>query len=178
MLTESTWPQPHEKVSGIHRTRDDLLSLEGPALRRRVVMMTIANSLWKATLGVAHTEFGREEYKRMNKPRMGDLVVETMSMRNPDVMDADSEQRSIHGFGILLGEREEWTCSHEDWARYVEEAAADGDTMTLKDRATVKALYVQYGPQADDIVRWTNCSFIALPTGLLYHTKEMNPPQG
>lgn len=175
MLEESSWPQPHENVSGINRTRDDLLSLEVPALRRRVVMMTIANSLWKATLGAANSEYGRSDYERMGEPRMGDLVVETMSMRNPTVMDADSDQRSIHGFGILLGEREEWTCSHEEWRRYVEEAAADGDTLTLEDRATVKALYVQYGPKADDVVRWTNCSFIALPTGMLYHTEDQQP---
>lgn len=175
MLKESSWPQPHENVTGINRTRDDLLSLEVPALRRRVVMMAIANNLWKATLGAAHSEDGRSRYERMDKPRMGDLVVETMSMRNPDVMDASSEQRSIHGFGILLGEREEWSCSHEEWQQYVEEAAAEEEVLTLDDRLTMKALYVQYGPKADDVVRWTNCSFIALPTGLLYHTKDQQP---
>lgn len=170
-IRESSWPQPHEHVTGIHRTRDDLLSLEGPALRRRVVMMTMANDLWKAARGNARDDHGRDAYKRMSEPRVGDLVIESGSMRNPGADSISRESRFVHGFGILLGEREEWSCSHEEWAEFVAEEKAEGQIMTLADRLTVMSTYVQYGPSPADVVRWQNCSFIALPTGPLHHTE-------
>src|SRR5690606_34284959 len=75
----------------------------------------------------------------------------------------------------FLGEREEWTCSHEEWRADVERSRQEGETYTLEDRATVKAMYVQYGHAAQDVCRWVNCSVMALPTGMLYHTDDQNP---
>lgn len=173
MLTESSWPQPHENVRGIDRTRDDLLSLEGPAVRRRAVILTIAYQLWQATLRGAHTEQGRAAYERMDTPRMGDLVAELNTMRRPRFETQAEKNAMVEGFGIFLGEREEWTCSHETWQAEVEAARQDGIEYELKDRATVTAMYVQYGPAAQDVCRWVNCSVMALPTGLLYHTEDM-----
>jgi glycine cleavage system aminomethyltransferase T len=165
-------PQPHESVQGIDRTRDDLLSLEGPALRRRVVMMDLAHALWKAALNGAHTESGRALYERMTNPRMGDLVVETTGMRHPGRADRDGSKSALHSFGIMLGERTEWACTDERWREYVEEAHEQGEELPDSSRVSTEAVYVQYGPKADDICRWVNASIIALPTGALYHTAE------
>lgn len=167
----SKWPQPHEGVAGVKRTRDDLLSLDPAALRRRVIILDIARSLWQATLRGAHNEYGRSAYERMSKPRMGDLVVETMGMAHPSKADRDGSALAIHSFGIMLGERTEWACTNEKWQEYVEE---DSD-LTDDDRATDTAIYVQYGPEPEDVCRWVNCSIIALPTGALYHTADQNP---
>ncbi|AYD81388.1 hypothetical protein SEA_JUSTBECAUSE_233 [Streptomyces phage JustBecause] len=175
MLTESSWPQPHENVRGVDRTRDDLLSLEGPAVRRRAVILTIAYQLWQATLRGAHTEQGRAAYDRMDNPRMGDLVAELGTARRPRCETQDEKNSMVEGFGIFLGEREEWTCSHEEWRADVERSRQEGEAYTLEDRATVKAMYVQYGPAAQDVCRWVNCSVMALPTGMLYHTVDQNP---
>jgi hypothetical protein len=172
MLTESSWPQPHENVRGIDRTRDDLLSLEGPAVRRRAVILTIAYQLWQATLRGAHTEQGRAAYERMDTPRTGDLVAELGTARRPRFETQAEKNAMVEGFGIFLGEREEWTCSHETWGAEVEQARREGSEYTLADRATTTAMYVQYGPAAQDVCRWVNCSVMALPTGLLYHTED------
>lgn len=173
MLTEASWPQPHENVRGIDRTRDDLLSLEGPAVRRRAVILTMTYQSWQATLRGAHTEQGRAAYERMDTPRMGDLVAEMGTARHPRFDTQAEKNAMVEGFGIFLGEREEWTCSHETWQAEVEQARREGTEYTLNDRATTKAMYVQYGPAAQDVCRWVNCSVIALPTGPLYHTQEM-----
>lgn len=175
MLTESSWPQPHENVQGVNRTRDDLLSLEGPAIPRRAVILTVAYQLWQATLRGAHTEQGRAAYDRMDQPRMGDLVAELGTARRPRFGTQAEANSMVEGFGIFLGEREEWTCSHEEWRAETEQARREGIEYTLADRATVKAMYVQYGPAATDICRWVNCSVMALPTGALYHTADQQP---
>lgn len=169
------WPQPHEGIKGINRTRDDLLSLTEPAMQRRVVLLRIASELWKAALNGAHTEAGQDLYQRMSKPGLGDLVIETVGMRHPLKRDADGEARAVTCFGILLGSRTEWACTDEEWQRYREEGAADGYPMPDDSRITTEAAYVQYGPGANDICRWVNCSLIGLPTGLLYHTRDQQP---
>lgn len=170
-----SWPQPHEDVHGVDRTIDDLLKLDEAAMRRRVVMLTIAKALWQATLRGAHNEHGRAAYQQMAEPRTGDLVVETVGMAHPLKEDADGEVRAVTCFGILLGFRTEWACTDEDWRRYQAEGEADGYPLPDDSRITVKAAYVQYGPAAKDICRWVNCSLIALPTGMLHHLQESQP---
>jgi hypothetical protein len=176
MIQESDFSQPYENVRGVDRTRDDLLSLEDGALGRRAVILTLAYQLWLATLRGSHTEEGRAAYDRMDKPRMGDLVAEMGTARHPLLGTLEQQNSTVEGFGIFLGEREEWTCSHEEWRIEVERVRGEeGTEYTLADRATMKAMYVQYGPSPRDICRWVNCSVIALPTGFLYHTQDMNP---
>lgn len=166
-------PQPREGVRGVRRTQDDLLSLEPTALMRRSMMLRIACGLWMCTLDASMaSERGRDRCKRMNDPRLGDLVAEVTSMRHPDSTDGGGDLRLVHGFGIMLGRREEWICSDEDWARELE-AGVYGKEVGWDGRATADAVYVQYGPEADDIVRWVNADIIALPAGMLYHTEEM-----
>lgn len=169
------WPQPHESVSGIKRTRDDLLALDEAAMQRRVVILQIATELWRSALNGAHTESGRALYERMANPRMGDLVVETVGMRTPLGRDSEGDARAVTCFGILLGERTEWACTDEKWREYQAEAESEGEPLPDDSRVTTEAAYVQYGPEPGDICRWVNCSLIALPTGMLYHTAEQQP---
>lgn len=165
------WPQPHEGVKGTKRTRDDLLSLGEPAMRRRVVILSIAKELWKAALNGAHTQNGRALYERMSNPQIGDLVAETIGMTHPTRKEEDGEARAVTCFGILLGQRTEWSCTDSDWRRYQEEDAANGYPMPDSSRVTTESSYVQYGPNADDVCRWVNCSIIALPTSLPHHAR-------
>lgn len=165
-----SWPQPHEGVSGVDRTRDDLLSLEKAALARRVIMIDMAEKIYRLTLWAPHTPERAAEFSRMKNPRMGDLVMEVTIMR----AFRDIETRAS-GFGILLGERTEWSSTDEQWNAYVAESAAEGLALTEEDRVTETAWYVQYGPAAGDICRWANADFIAVPVGPLYHTKDMQP---
>lgn len=171
----TTWPQPHEGITGVNRTRDDLLILTEHAMHRRVVILSIASELWRAALRGANTEPGRALYQRMSNPSVGDLVVETVGMRHPTKVDSRGDARVVTCFGILLGSRTEWSCSDEDWQHYREEGEASGHPLPDESRITEKAAYVQYGPKAKDICRWANCSLIALPTNLLHHTQDEQP---
>lgn len=170
----SKWPQPHEGVFGIRRTRDDLLALDEAAMQRRVVILRIATELWRAALNGAHTESGRALYEQMTNPKMGDLVVETVGMQTPFGLDSNGDARAVSCFGILLGQRTEWACTDEKWQEYQAEAEVEGCTLSEAERVTERAAYVQYGSGPEDICRWADCSVIALPTGMLYHTAEQN----
>jgi hypothetical protein len=162
-----SYPQPHEGVTGADRLQDDLLDLDEGSLRRRAAMLRISCALWKATLNGANTEYGRAGYQEMTHPRIGDLVAEVGALRGPELPDHDGEARLVTGFGILLGDRTEWNCSHETWDREVADGVY-GEGLTLDDRATTRAFYVQYGPKAADVCRWVNCDLAALPTGALH----------
>lgn len=166
------WPQPHEGVAGVDRTEDDLLSLSGPAMNRRVVILSIARELWVSALNGAHLEHGRALYDRMQYPKTGDLVVETVGLTHPAKLDADGEARAVTCFGILLGQRTEWACSDERWQQYREDGETEGYPVPDESRVTTQASYIQYGPSADDVCRWVNCSIIALPTELLHHAPD------
>lgn len=174
------YPEPHEGVQGVTRTRDDLLSLEGPAIARRMIVMDIAESLFKASLAGPVRPLSGEPslFDQVSKPQIGDLVIErtTAFIRDP-------AQRA-RGFGILLGRRIEWACTKEQWTERCEEEAAacrehgdeEGALAALaEERLTDHAWYIQYGSDAADICRWTNCMFYRVPTGLLHHTKEQQP---
>ena len=150
--------QPHEGIQGIDRTRDDLLSITEGAMRRRVIILNIACELWKSALHGAHLPGGRALYERMSRPGLGDLVIETVGASHPTSRDADGEARAVTCFGILLGRRTEWACTDEKWQEYKGEAEAGDCPMTDDSRVTAEAAYVQYGPKAEDVCRWVNCS--------------------
>jgi hypothetical protein len=52
--------------------------------------------------------------------------------------------------------REEWASTEEDWR--ADELDADPLDRPIENRA----YYIQYGPNAADICRWTNCSLLAI----------------
>lgn len=174
------YSEPHEGVQGVTRTRDDLLSLEDAAIARRMIVMDLAEELFKVSLAAPVRPWNGEPslFDRISKPKIGDLVIERTSafIREPG-------HRS-RGFGILLGKRIEWACTKAEWAERCEEQAASyrehgNEEMALEvlaeERLTDHAWYIQYGSDAGDICRWTNCMFYTVPTGLLYHTKEQQP---
>lgn len=154
--TEIRYPQPREDIVGTDRTEDDLLSLDDKAIARRLMMMGTARALHSAVLVGNPAPKVAEMYARMTDPRPGDLVAEVTSFFR--TRDIDTK---IKGFGILIDHREEWASTDEEWAATI---AEDPDLNADEDRFHDHAWYIQYGPAAEDVCRWVNCEFIAVPT--------------
>jgi len=154
--TTARYPQPREGITGAERTDDDLLSLEDKAIARRLMMLGTARALHSAVLVGNPAPKVAEMYARMTDPRPGDLVMEVTSFFR--TRDVDTK---IKGFGILIDHRDEWASTDEEWAA---ELAGDADLDPVADRFRDHAWYVQYGPAAEDVCRWVNCEFIAVPT--------------
>jgi hypothetical protein len=150
-MSVQTYPQPREGVVGIERT-DDLLSLEDSAIPVREMLRGLAFHLHTATLVGDPAPVVQRMYQRITHPQPGDVVV----VQDSRYMGEDS---CIKGFGILLAERREWWTTDEEWEREKSEdyGATDGERMTDY------AWYVQYGPNAQDVCRWVNCSLLAVP---------------
>lgn len=127
------------------------------AAARRDIIIAVAVHLADATLvGNPAPKVARMN-ERIRSPQVGDLVVE-MSV----LYGGDADRRS-RGFGILIEHRDEWWTTDEEWATAVAEYKAD-DPEWDEPRSVDHAWYVQYGPRPGDICRWTNCSFIVIPT--------------
>lgn len=154
--TPTRYPQPREGVTGTDRADDDLLALDDKAIARRLMMIGTAKALHTATLVGNPAPVVAEMYARMRDPRPGDLVMEVgvPFRRN----DPDGQ---IKGFGILIAHRKEWASTDAEWAATL---AEEPDLVADEDRMHDHAWYVQYGPAAEDVCRWTNCEFIAIPT--------------
>lgn len=174
------YPEPHEGVTGVTRTRDDLLSLEDAAIARRMIVMDIAETLFKLALAAPVRPLNGDvpAFDRIARPKVGDLVIERTSafIREPE--------HRARSFGILLGRRMEWATSSNDWKMWLQQEAAacrmngdeEGALAVLKEeRLTDHAWYIQYGSDAKDICRWTNCMFYTVPTSLLHHTEGQQP---
>lgn len=157
------WREPHEGIAGTVRS-DDLLDIHDAALARREIMIVMAKALHDALLVGNPAPRVKRMYDRFGRDnaRPGDLVVEVSTLH-------DHEQK---GFGILVEHREEWASTLADWERVIEEEREawnedyepfDPDSEDLI-RQTDHAWYVQYGPKPGDVCRWTNCSFVAVPT--------------
>lgn len=153
--TNARYPQPHEGIAGTDRTSDDLLALDDQAIARRLLMIGTAAALHSAVLVGNPAPKVSELYARMRVPEPGDLVMEvaTPYRRSPDIQ--------IKGFGILIACRDEWESTDEEWA---EQVAGDSDLDPNRDRFHDHAWYIQYGNAAEDVCRWTDCEFIAIPT--------------
>jgi hypothetical protein len=145
--------QPHQDVTGTDRT-DLLLSLDEAALAHRAWLAGLAFHLSTATTVGNPAPVVSRMAERIRSPQIGDLVVEQSShwRGNPD--------DRVKGFGILVEHRTEWWDTDEDYQRHITEYPEEAD----EPRATDHAWYVQYGSAAVDICRWTNCSFLAIPT--------------
>jgi len=140
------YPQPREGIVGEARD-DDLLSLDESALPRRKIMLAMARSLWSMALAAHRAPDGVAMWQRMDKPQPGDLVVE------------NTRTDPVQGLGILLARRKEWACTDAEWEQWQAEDPGGYDRRPIDD-----VWYVQYGPQPEDVCRWSNSSFIAVPT--------------
>lgn len=156
---DSRYPQPREGITGTPRTDDDLLDLDDRAVARRLLMAGTAQAIYTAVLVGNPAPRVAALYERMSEPQPGDLVMELSSRgRRRSGQDVDT---TIKALGILIAHREEWASTDEEWAAEAAEYGHD----PVADRATDHAWYVQYGPAAEDVCRWTNCEFLAIPTG-------------
>lgn len=144
------YKQPHEDVRGTDRT-DMILSLEEGAQSHRDMILTLARVIQRATLVGDPAPIVTEIYNRLTDPKIGDFVVE---VGGPYKRDAASR---AHSFGVLVEHRREWWESDAEWA--------GSDDNDPDDRLTDEAWYVQYGPSAADICRWTDARFVSLNLG-------------
>lgn len=148
-----TLKQPREDIASGTDRDDDLLSLEDSGVAHRDALIGMARLLYKTTLVGNPAPIVEDIYKRLSAPQPGDLVVELSVLYTRD------PAKRLKGLGILLEKRTEWRDTDEDWAALVGEGAVYPDD----ERFTDEAWYVQYGPSAEDVCRWTNCTFIAVP---------------
>lgn len=126
---------------GVDRA-DPLLSLEDDAQHVRRALLTMARHLWSTTLWAHSAPLGVEQFDRMRAPRPGDYVAEhSAAFRAAAGHDTG---RWYHGFGVLIEARRE---------------SAPG----VVDAAGGEVFYVQYGPAAEDVVRWENAEMLAIP---------------
>lgn len=152
MTGMSTWPQPHEGVTGTERD-DPFLSLDEAIVPVRDWLRGFARHLQRATLVGDPAPVVARMFDRITHPQPGDLVVESSTLYRP------FDDTVIKGVGFLVLERREWWQTDEE---YQADIAADAQYAD-EERTTDHAWYIQYGPHAVDICRWTNCSFVVLP---------------
>lgn len=162
-----TYKQPHEGIVGVDRSDNDLLSLDTSAVVHRTALAAMAKHLHLA-VGVGNpAPVVRRMSERIREPRVGDFVLEWMVGLSARY---DLDMR-IKAMGYLVEKRREWWTTDAEWeaglaeelaARREYEPGAELDSEDLE-RPTDEAWYIQYGPSAADICRWTNCSFIVVP---------------
>lgn len=145
------WPQPHEGVTGVDR-EDALLSLDPAMVPLRTVLAATADHLYRACLTGTPSPRVARMYERITSPQPGDLVIED-SARYRSSRQAGALAR---GLGVLVTKRREWAVTDEEWEKDAAEYGYD-------ERSTDIVWYVQYGPAAVDVCRWTNCDFMAIP---------------
>lgn len=147
--------QPREDVTGTLRNDDDLLSLDDRAMPVREALIALARHLTTATMVGNPAPVVDRMGSRIRRPVVGDLVVEAttiMRRRRP----GDDWYR---GFGYLVEHRTEWMHTDEEW----QQVRAEWDD----ERPSNEAWYVQYGPQHEDVCRWTNADFYLVPISQL-----------
>ncbi len=163
-MTEISWPQPHEGITGTGRP-GWLLSLDDKAVPYRDAIIVLARHLQNTVLVGQPAPVVRRMGDRMRHPRVGDLVVTNMAL-----MTRDPDTR-LKGLGILIhAGRKEWYETDTEWEAFcaTERTAACENhsgaeageiiayTTGEDNRATDTAFYVQYGPDAGDVCRWVN----------------------
>ncbi|WP_125789758.1 hypothetical protein [Amycolatopsis sp. WAC 01375] len=145
--------QPRQDVTGTDRSDLSLLSLEEPALGARAALVAMAAQLRTACEVPDPVPVVHRMYERMTAPAPGDLVVET------GTAVAHTGTDLVTAFGILVEHRQEWTTTDEQW-----QAETHRDPrLTAQDRVSEDTWYIQYGPAAEDVCRWVNCTFMTLP---------------
>ncbi len=159
-----TYPQPREGIVGARHDPPGLLSLDGVAVPYRDAIVAMVRHLGSTTVVGRPAPIVAGIDKRMSEPEVGDYVVEVTGAgwsKDP--------RRRLMAFGVLLARRQEWATSDADWAA---EVAADHGLMD-DDRVREDAWYVQYGPEPEDVCRWTDCDFRMAPVTVdAFHAVE------
>jgi len=149
---------PHAGVNG-----DVLSDDEFVAGGNKLEVGRLANLLWAMTLVGNPAPRVSEQHWRMRSPRDGDRVV---------VLDATygmQPERIAKAVGYLVGTRDEWTDSDEDWE------ASIADEFDDQERMTERVWYVQYGPDPSDVCRWTNCNVVSIESA---EVESASSPRG
>jgi len=161
------YPDHREGIAGQNLVGTDagaIVSLEDDAWPVREAIVSMARHLWSA-VHVGHpAPIVEDMRRRMDAPRPGDLVVEHSALAtiaySPERDTEERQDSRIKGLGYLITTRIEWFDSAADWAAHASEYPEDA---TEDNRSTDDAWYVQYGPNPEDVCRWTNCSFVLVP---------------
>jgi hypothetical protein len=151
-----TFPTPWEDVPpGVDRD-EPWLALTDEAIETRLWLRAFSESLYHVALTAARPTAApavNTFWGRMSDPHPGDLVLEVSTPGIvPERLDGLTK-----GLGFLVDVREEYVHTHDEWAECA-------DQYRGQERPTERIWYVQYGPSADDVCRWENCRFVALPT--------------
>jgi hypothetical protein len=144
---------PMEGIEGTQRD-EPWMSLAEENMRTRNLIAVLAWQLHIFDLRPTET------FTRRSHPRPGDLVLESSSLHR---MNYPNDDRVQYRLGYLLGHRLEWAETDEEYHQSVRDGSYNPE---LEDRISVEVVYVQYGPNPEDICRWENCSFIAVPQTL------------
>jgi hypothetical protein len=151
-MTQTTYLQPREGVSGLDRTDDPMLT--STVVKDKIALLM--RHLFRAFLANQSTDDDRARAKRLMHPQPGDLVVVQDSIFSKD------PTTRFEGVGYLLTQRDEWASTDAEWATMqVLESMAEADRVVFHD-----VLYVQYGPNAEDVCRWTNANAWAVPDSI------------
>jgi hypothetical protein len=188
---DDRWHEPHEGVIGVQRD-DDLLARTEEALPRRLMMCAMASALHKALLvgnraPVVERMANRFRYFYSDRHKYvpGDLLIEVTTLHGGDHYK-DSWDR---GFGTYITDRWEWASTKEEWETMIAEGIKeerefynDPDLEIDVDerfgpRGVDHAWYVQYDSNPEAVCRWTNCSFVAVPTSYDI-LRELEHPAG
>jgi hypothetical protein len=151
----SNYKQPHEGIVGMDRTGDPLVTLDDELLPVRAALITVSGHLQTATQVGNPAPVVQRMNERLRSPQVGDLVVEqgkAAFMRAADW---------YRGFGYLVERRREWWVTDEEW----EAEKREDETLSDANRSVDEAWYIQYGSDAGDVCRWTDCSFRVIPIG-------------
>lgn len=147
------YKQPHEDITGIDRSDSDLLSLDPQATAHRTALQAMAQYMSRVARLGNRSEVAQQMQQRIENPRPGDLVAEI------SVPITSRVPARPNALGYLIEQRREWGEYDTEW----EQEKADDGTLDDGDRTTDTAWYIQYGPQATDVCRWTNCEFVVIP---------------
>lgn len=151
-VMENVYAQPHEGITGIERAADPLLTEGGSLVAAEMMSM-----LYRAVLVGNPAPLVQDMFNLITHPAVGDAVVVA------DAMYFDNLEHKIQGTGYVVAVRAEWGETDEEWAR----VRAEDDSLTDADRWVEReAWYIQYGPQAADVCRWSNCNVLAIPRGM------------
>jgi hypothetical protein len=115
-----------------------LLGVTDQDLAYRDALMQVTSHMIGAAL---RTPYGSGYYERMNRPDVGDLVMEyTRGWWSNDL------RIRAWSFGVLVGHREEWFTPRSE-------------------NRFGSVYYVRWGRGADDVQRWENSKFMLVPIG-------------
>ena len=152
--------QPREGIAGVDRTGDPLVSLDDALLPVRDALFGAGWNLLKATHVGNPAPVVAKMCARIGKPQPGDYVGvgDTAYRRNP------TDEDRVHRCGYLVESRREWMHTDTQWTTVQPGEDESPERQWGPDsRPSDDAIYIQYGPAPEDVVRWTNATAFMIP---------------